>query len=319
MTSSFPAYPGVSAVLALTAVLLGLLALAWEPARRLVGAPTQTAPQRLLARRQGMANSVPDPFQFMPALLDQGLLTIAMIATGAVQIIVAITLVEPILLVTTPLSLLLIQSATVAFARARYRRRLSAQLLPALQSLTSLMEGGRTMLVAAFATTAATLPEPLRSEWRWALSRLNQPYLVTRPDGTTERYTSTHAYVLDRLAAQTPVRLHAQVLDQIVAIYEHQLDTQAHARLAQITAALARRETLQRAVATLLGRIRGEAYVITGAFSAMIAWLAWSQPERMVAAFAADLGLLALVWFGFWLVAPVVFALLAVRIPDLPL
>jgi hypothetical protein len=31
------------------------------------------------------------------------------------------------------------------------------------------------------------------------------------------------------------------------------------------------------------------------------------------------MGLLALIWFGCWLVAPVVFALLAVRIPDLPL
>jgi hypothetical protein len=181
------------------------------------------------------------------------------------------------------------------------------------------MEGGRTMLVGAFATTAATLPEPLGSEWRWALDRLNQPYLVTRPDGVTERYTSTHAAVLDRLAAQTPVRLHAQVLDQIVAMYEHQLDAQAHARLAQITTALARRETLQRAVSTLLGRIRGEAYVITGAFSAMIAWLAWSQTERLIASFTTDMGLLALIWFGSWLVAPVVFALLAVRIPDLPL
>jgi hypothetical protein len=125
--------------------------------------------------------------------------------------------------------------------------------------------------------------------------------------------------VLDRLAAQTPVRLHAQVLDQIVAMYEHQLDAQAHARLAQITTALARRETLQWAVTTLLGRIRGEAYVITGAFSAMIAWLAWSQTERLIASFTTDMGLLALIWFGCWLVAPVVFALLAVRIPDLPL
>lgn len=319
MISSFPIHPGVSAVLALTAVLLGLLALAWEPARALVRSPAPMVRRSAPDGKQRAANSIPDPFRFTPALLDQRLLTSVMIATGAAQIMVAITLVEPILLVTAPLSVLLVRRATITIARARYRRRLSTQLLPALQSLTSLMEGGRTMLVGAFATTAATLPEPLGSEWRWALDRLNQPYLVTRPDGATERYTSTHAAVLDRLAAQTPVRLHAQVLDQIVAIYEHQLDVQAHARLAQITTALARRETLQRAVTTLLGRIRGEAYVITGAFSAMIAWLAWSQTERLVASFTTDMGLLALIWFGCWLVAPVVFALLAVRIPDLPL
>lgn len=319
MTSSFPTHPAVSAVLALTAVLLALLALAWEPARRLVGAPTPVVTRRLPVGRQGTAPGVPDPFQFTPVLLDQGLLTIMLIVAGAIQIIAAITLVAPLLLVTTPLSVLGLRGAMLIIAHARYRRRLSAQLLPALQSLTSLMEGGRTMLVGAFATTTATLPEPLRSEWRWVLDRLNQSYLVTRPDGATERFTSTHAYALDRLAAQTPVRLHAQVLDQLVAIYEHQLDAQAHTRLAQITAALARRETLQRAVATLLGRIRGEAYVITGAFTAMIAWLAWSQTERLVAAFASDLGLVALIWFGIWLVAPVVFALLAVRIPDLPL
>jgi Flp pilus assembly protein TadB len=318
MISSVPIHPGVSAVLALTAVLLGLLALAWEPACALVRLPAPMVRRSAPDGKQRAANRIPDPFRFTPALLDQRLLTSVMIATGAVQSMVAITLVEPILLVTTPLSVFLVRSATIAIARARYRRRLSAQL-PALQSLTSLMEGGRTMLVGAFATTAATLPEPLGTEWRWALDRLNQPYLVTRPDGAAERYTSTHTAVLDRLAAQTPVRLHAQVLDQIVAMYEHQLDAQAHARLAQITTALARRETLQRAVTTLLGRIRGEAYVITGAFSAMIAWLAWSQTERLIASFTTDMGLLALIWFGCWLVAPVVFALLAVRIPDLPL
>lgn len=319
MTTMFTVHPGASAVLALTSVLLAVLALTWGPARRLVTQPARTAPRTSMARRQEASSSMPDPFQFAPALFDPGLLTVVMIATSAVQILVAIILVEPLLLITAPLSALLVRIATLGIARTRYQRRLSAQLLPALQSLTSLMEGGRTMLVGAFATTAATLPEPLRSEWRWVLDRLNQPYLVTRLDGTTERYTSTHAYVLDRLAAQTPVRLHAQVLDQLVAIYEHQLDAQAHQRLAQITTALARRATLQRAVATLLGRIQGEAYVITGAFSVIIAWLAWSQTERLVAAFAGDLGALALAWFGFWLVAPVVFALLAVHIPDLPL
>ncbi|MBP1468912.1 hypothetical protein EYB53_024600 [Candidatus Chloroploca sp. M-50] len=85
MISSFPIHPGVSAVLALTAVLLGLLALAWEPARALVRSPAPMARRSAPDGKQRAANSVPDPFRFTPALLDQCLLSSVMIATGAVQ------------------------------------------------------------------------------------------------------------------------------------------------------------------------------------------------------------------------------------------
>ena len=60
------------------------------------------------------------------------------------------------------------------------------------------------MLVAAFAAVAPTLPEPLGSEWRWVLSRLNLPYTVERADGKVERYTSTHAYALEQLPKRVP-------------------------------------------------------------------------------------------------------------------
>lgn len=82
MISSFPIHPGVSAVLALTAVLLGLLALAWEPTRALVRLPAPTARRSAPDGKQRAANSIPDPFRFTPALLDQRLLSSVMIATG---------------------------------------------------------------------------------------------------------------------------------------------------------------------------------------------------------------------------------------------
>ena len=70
MISSFPIHPGVSTVLALTAVLLGLLALAWEPARALVRSPApmvrrsapdgkQRAPLQL--KLAGLGGGQPEP------------------------------------------------------------------------------------------------------------------------------------------------------------------------------------------------------------------------------------------------------------------
>ncbi|MEI7642937.1 MAG: hypothetical protein WCJ55_01390 [Chloroflexales bacterium] len=303
----------MAAGLALTAILLALAALGWDPALALV---------RTAARQPGRRRlTVPDSsFAFIPPLLPPPLLLGLMAGAGALGIIGSAVFVQPVLLLITPLGVLGVRAAVLALATWWYSWRLRAQLLPALQSLTGLMEGGRTMLVAAFASVTPTLPEPLRGEWQWVRNHLNQPYTVTRSDGTIERFTSTHAAVLEQLAMQTPVRLHAQVLDQLVSIYTHQREAQAHERLTQITAALARHAALQRSVQTLLGRIRGEAYVISGAFAGILGWLAWSQPARFGAAFmGSDWGLLAGCWFGLWLVLPIVVALLVVRIPELPL
>lgn len=304
---------------ALLAILLALTSLGWGRTAALLapGRPTRWP----LLRNVGRPDMHPaeTSFAFSPQLLPPVIMPGLLLTVGLLVGLVS-SVTQPLLIIATPIAILVARKAALAVATWWYRRRMHAQLLPAVQCLTSLMEGGRTMLVAAFAAVASTLPEPLGSEWRWVLSRLNLPYTKQRADGTVERYTSTHAYALERLAAQTPVRLHAQVLDQLIAIYDHQLEAQAHQRLTQIAVALARHATLQRSVTTLLGRIRGEAYVISGAFAGILAWLAWSQPERFWAAFAgSEWGLLATIWFGLWLILPVVIALLVVRIPDLPL
>lgn len=309
----------MAALAALLAILLALASLGWSRAAALPAQGTTRLWPPLRRSGQPAAGLIVTSFAFVPQLLPPALMPAVLMVVGLLVGMISIVT-QPLLIVTAPVAILAACQATLAVATWWYRRQMHAQILPAVQSLTGLMEGGRTMLVAAFAAVAPTLPEPLGSEWRWVLSRLNLPYTVERADGKVERYTSTHAYALEQLAAQTTVRLHAQVLDQLVAIYEHQLEAQAHQRLTQIAAALARHASLQRSVTTLLGRIRGEAYVITGAFAGILAWLAWSQPERFWLAFAgSEWGLLAAIWFGLWLVLPVVIALLVVRIPDLPL
>lgn len=315
----------MAAFTASIAILLALAALGWDTRIALFRQGSTQARPSLRASGQhamGITDQARSEalFVFVPELLPPMLMLSLMISVSLLGIIASAISFQPMILVVVPLSILGVRSAALAGATWWYSRRMREQLLPAIQSLAGLMEGGRTMLVAAFASVTPTLPEPLRSEWHWVLEHLNLPYAVTRPDRKTERYTSTHAYVLERLAAQTPVRLHAQVLDQLVAIYEHQLEAQAHQRLTQIAAALARHASLQRSVNTLLGRIRGEAYVISGAFAGILAWLIWSQPERVWAAFVgSEWGLLAAFWFGFWLVLPIVISLIVVRIPDLPL
>lgn len=310
----------MAAFAALLAILLALASLGWN--RGIVLPAQGNAQLGLVSRRSGqLAEKLADTsFAFVPQLLPPTVMPGLMVTAGLLVGIASAVRVQPLFISAVPLVILAARHAALAVATWWYRKQVRAQLLPAIQSLTGLMEGGRTMLVAAFASVVPTLPEPLGSEWRWVLAHLNLPYTVERADGKLERYTSTHAYALERLAQQTPVRLHAQVLDQLVAIYEHQVEAQAHQRLTQIAAALARHASLQRSVDTLLGRIRGEAYVITGAFAGILTWLAWSQPERFWAAFAgSEWGLLAALWFGLWLVLPVAISLLVVRIPDLPL
>lgn len=306
----------MTAIAATIAILLALAALGWDPAIALMREPAHNRG----VRADGAAAKNGAPFVFAPIFLPPSLLLVLMLLAAGAVITASAALALPALLLASLPVMAVVRAAALAIARWWYARRVRAQLLGAVQGLASQMEGDRTMLVTAFALVTPMLAEPLRGEWSWALAHLNLAYTVTRPDGVRERRTSSHADVLERLAAQTPVRLHAQALSQLAAIYEQQMEAHAHERLVQLAASLARHATLQRSVTTLLGRIRGEAYVISGAFAGVLAWLAWSQPARVWAAFAvSEWGALAALWFGLWLVLPIAIALLIVRIPELPL
>jgi hypothetical protein len=77
---------------------------------------------------------------------------------------------------------------------------------------------------------------------------------------------------------------------------------------------------LRREIVGQMGRVRGEAFVISGAMGLIAIWLLLSQYDRVVTAFVVSpFGPFAAIWFVFWFVLPIAAALLLTRMPDLPI
>lgn len=319
--------PIVSTVFSLLAILISITLLGWPMALR---ATTATMPRAIRARerhhpRTRQRGELPadlaasPPFVYVPVTIVPALLLLAMLLPSEALLLTGIFSGSVLLIMCSPLLALGMRMLALATARWWYARTLRSQLLPALQRMVA-TTGGYTTLLDAWRTITPTLPPPLRSEWQWVLDHLNQPYSVPCVDGGHEQRFSTMPMLLRRLADQTPVDLHARVLEHLAAIYDDGLEHHAHTALTRIAAALARQTTLQRAVATQLGRIRGEAAVITVAFGGIALWLGWSQTERIATAFlGSPWGFVALGWFAFWLALPLIVGTLVTRIPDLPL
>lgn len=288
-------------LLALTGFLLALAALGWDPALRVLSGPQDT-----------------DRFAFRPRLIRPSTLLAALLLGGGATTALAFELGLPWLLVATPALLVALQRALLAVAAMRYRSRLRAQVLTAVTQLAALTSGSAAIL-HAFRTVGARSPWPLSEEWGWVDQHINLAYEVDVGGGRETRY-SDHAYALRRLAEQTPLEVHARVLDHLASVYEQGAEGGASARLRQLADVLGRQLSLQRELATALGRVRGEATIISGAMALIAIWLAFSQPARLHAAFfESPLGPFAAAWFLLWLVAPIAIAEVVARPPDLPL
>ena len=192
-----------------------------------------------------------------------------------------------------------------------YRRRMRQQLQLAVTMLAQQCSGA-TALFPAFRATAAALPWPLGDEWRWAAAQVNRP----APGSAGDRRYVDHAGALRALAARTLLDAHAAVLDQMAAWYEHGQESMAGARLRRLAETLDRRERAYRSAVAAMGRVRGEAWIISGAMALVALWLTLREPAMVVSAFQAPWGGAAALWFLAWLLAPPAVAMLLVRRPD---
>jgi Flp pilus assembly protein TadB len=285
---------------ALIGVLLAITALGWEPALRALTTPEPP----------------PSRFLFHPKIIHPALLLCGLIIVGGLQLIVAALSTHAWLLLTTPLLLIGAWRGTLGVARWRYRRRLRTQLLLAVEQLAA-MTSGSAALLTAFRSVGRAAPPPLREEWAWVERHVSVPYVA---DGNGPIRHSDHADALRALASQTPLELHARVLDHLAAIYEQGAESHAAPRMRRLAEVLAEQSSLRRDLTTQMGRVRGEAFVISGAMGLIAIWLLISQTERVATAFLiSPFGPLALVWFVFWFALPLVAALLLTRAPELPL
>jgi len=191
-----------------------------------------------------------------------------------------------------------------------YRRRMRQQLQLAVTMLAQQCSGP-TALFPVFRATADALPWPLGDEWRWAAAQVNRP----AEGGGNRRYVD-HAGALRALAARTLLDAHAAVLDQMAAWYEHGQESMAGARLRRLAETLERRERAYRSAVAAMGRVRGEAWIISGAMALVALWLTLREPEMVISAFQAPWGGAAALWFLAWLLAPPAVAMLLVRRPD---
>jgi hypothetical protein len=287
---------------ALAGVLLAIAALGWDPALR---ALTLDAP-------------APSQFRFHPHLMPAWLLLLILLGSGSLILLFAALTARGWLLLATPLIMVGVGRGALGLARWRYRRRLHGQLLLAIEQLAALTSGSAALL-SAFRSVGRASAWPLRDEWAWVERHVSVPYTMTEGSVPQTRH-SDHAYALRALANQTPLELHARLLDQLASIYEQGAESHAPTRLRQLAEVLAQQTALRREIMSQMGRPRGEAFVIAGAMGLIAIWLLLSQTDRVTTAFlVSPFGPLAAVWFVFWFVLPIATAVLLTRTPELPL
>jgi|GEM_PF-3084969 len=298
--------------ISLVGIVLAVNVVGWRPALLMVERTLPTS------ARSHEGDPQHPPFRLTIQPSSMGTL-VAMLLLGEGFILAGVLLQQIGLVGLAPVGAMVGRELVVRGHRWWYARRLTQALRPALESLVS-AAGGQPSLLAAWRAVTPGVAEPLRSEWTWMLEHLHRPYQVRRRDGRMEQRYTNLTIMLHCLADQTPVRLHGRVLTHSAGILEDSLEHEAQTALRRIAAALARQETLQRTIATQMGRIRSEAFVISGMFGGIALYLALSQTERFMTAFmVSPWSMLALIWFGSMILLPVVVALLIVRVPELPM
>lgn len=292
----------IGPLLALGAIILAVAALGWDPALR------------GLTRREPAVSD----FRFQPRMIAPGILLLLLIVIASALIVLAARAGQVLIAVVAPFLVLAAQRLILAGARWNYQRKLRKQVALAVTQLAA-MTSGSASVFTAFRTVGRSSGWPLHQEWAWVEEHLNVPYLVRSAGRTQNRYAD-HAYALRMLAEQTPLELHARVLDHLATIYEQGVESHAPQRLRQLAEVIDQQASLQRELKTLLGRVRGEAYIICGAMGLILVWMLFTQTERIhMAFFVSPLGPVAMLWFGFWFVLPVVVSILLTRPPELPL
>lgn len=286
--------------LAMLALVLAAAAVGWEPLLRRL-----TVPEESLTT-----------FAFRPQLIAPTLVLAVLIASVVVVAGVAVVTGQLVVALSAPLVLLVVRHMVVGIARWRYRRRLRQQVILAITQLAA-MTRGASGLFAAFRAVGQASDAPLRTEWAWIARHLNVRIVGAFGEAGG---VSDHAYTLRALARQTPLDLHAQVLDHLATIYESGAESQSGTRLGQLADVLAQQDDLQLQLASKLGKVQGEAYVIVGAMGAIVLYLLLTQWERVVLAFVVSpYGPFALIWCVLWMALPIVVARWLTRSPNLPL
>lgn len=289
----------IGPIAALSGVLLALTALGLEPALRALAAPEWP----------------PSAFRFTPRLIHPALFLVILLLAGAGSVLLSVMSGRLVLLLLTPLLVVMAGWLTQRVARARYRSQLAPQVLLAITQLAGKTSGSAALL-SAFREIGRESSWPLCAEWAWVERHLNIPYEV-QVNGRSQTRFSDHASTLRCLAAQTPLETHAWVLDTIALIYEQGAESHAGARLGQLDELLHEQDRLRRDLTTQFGRVRNQAFIIAGAMGAILLWLLFSQTDRVYAAFViSPFGLLALLWFTFWLALPIGAGLILARPPE---
>lgn len=290
-------------ILALLGIVLSLSGLGWHPTVRLL---TRTPPPRTA-------------FRYYPRLVPPVVVVGAMFGSGSLWVLAVLRLGQPAGLLLVPLVALGVERLIMAVARERYRRRLRDQLQVALGDLAALTASA-THLAHAFRQIAARPEWPLHDEWTWVEQHVNVARRDPQQPGTGQTRYSTHADALTHLARQTPLPTHAQVLRHLASIYAQQAQGQAAERIGQLAEVLNQQTKLRRQIGTLLGEVQLTAMVVSAALALVMVLITLMQPERVVSVFVTSpLGPVAALWFGLWLIAPLLAAAISGRVPELPL
>lgn len=228
----------------------------------------------------------------------------------ALALAVSLTLVAPLglaLLLGAPLTFLA-GWWLLAVAERRYAARLDTTLPAAVGRLSALLKGSTSLRPALERIVEELPPGPLRAEWSFLITRQGTPL----GGGAI----ATPQQVLTALADQTPSRRHATLLNHMGAAVAQPLDVLSR-RCEAAYAALQAAERRRDEVATELAQVRYSGLVVGMAGIGMAAYLAWSQWERVVAAYSSPLGVVVGLLVLGALCLPIAGGLLLARFDDI--
>lgn len=208
---------------------------------------------------------------------------VAICLGAAAAVAVGLTLLVPpalALLLGGPAAALLAYALIVA-AERRYVALLERDLTAAVGRLSALLRASNGLRPALERVIAGMDAGPLRDEWAFLLTRQGAPLAGGG--------IATPQQVFVALADQTPSRRHAVLLNHLAASAGQPQDVVTR-RCEAAYAALQASDRRRDEAATELAQVRYSGMVVGLAGVGMAMYLAWSQWERMVAAYSTTLG-----------------------------
>lgn len=263
------------------------------------------------ARQELPAALVPDAALYWnPPAVPPGAFLFSCGAAGLL-LLIALGLMVP-MFVSLVLSIPGVAGLAWAFTRlfeARSNARLDRDLTAAVGRMSAMLRSGNSFRQTLEKLVHDLPAGPLRAEWAFVLERQGVPLSGRAGIATPQQ-------VVAALAAQTPSRRHAALLNHLAVAVGQPQDVLV-ARVAAAYEALQASDRRREEAVTELAQMRYSGVAVGLAGLVMALYLVWTQWDRVVIAYSSPLGVVVAVVVSGALLLPVVGGVLLARADDI--